>query len=134
MNDNDKDALAVESEINLLNMVYDIHINKFASIEYTEYIGRYKLNIPQYKLGIAELLVNKTNHNVIGLYGKITRLVNTGKIIGIKLDLAKDNIIIDIIDRYGTVLKSIDTGYNINKYCEITSTYVLVGSTTFNLN
>lgn len=131
MSNNDEDILAVESEINLLNMVYNTHINRFTNIEYTEYIGRYKLNIPQYKLGIAELLVNRTSHKTIGLYGKIKKFKSMDKIIGIKLDLAKNRIIIDIIDNYGTVLKSIDTDYNINKYCEITSTYVMIDSNTF---
>ncbi len=134
MSDVDKDRLAVETEVNLINMVYDTYVNKLTNVNYTEYIGRYKVNIPQYKLGLAEILVNKSNHSVIGLYGKIAKLEDSDKIIGIKLDLATNKITIDMIDMYGKLLESVNTEHDINKHCDIKDTSVIIGNDTFELS
>lgn len=134
MSEVDEDKLVVETEVNLINMVYDTCINKFTNVNYTEYIGRYKVNIPQYKLGLAEILVNKSNHSVIGLYGKIAKLKDSDKIIGIKLDLVTNKITIDMIDVYGKLLKSVNTKHDINKHCDIKDASVTIGNDTFELS
>lgn len=68
--DYSKDIKAVEEEINLLNMITEAKIDRFSKVDYLSEIGKYKVNVSNYRMGLAEILVNRNNHKVIGLYGK----------------------------------------------------------------
>ena len=128
------DIKAVEEEINLLNMVTEAKIDRFSKVDYLSEIGKYKVNVPNYKMGLASILVNRNNHKVIGLYGEIFISRDKSKIIGIKLDMATEYIIIEVLNKSGTVLKSINTNKNINTFCSFDGEYIMIGKDKYILN
>lgn len=132
--DYSKDIRAVEEEINLLNMVTEAQIGKFSKVDYLSEIGKYKVNVPNYRMGLASILVNRNNHKVIGLYGELFISRDKSKIIGIKLDMATEYIIIEVLNKSGTVLKSINTNKNINTFCSLDEEYITVGKDKYILN
>lgn len=132
--DYSKDIKAVEEEINLLNMITEAKIDRFSKVDYLSEIGKYKVNVSNYRMGLAEILVNRNNHKVIGLYGKTLVSGDKSKIIGTKLNMATECIIIEVLNKSGTVIKSINTNKNINTFCMISDDFVTIGDDKFVLN
>lgn len=131
--DYSKDIKAVEEEINLLNMITEAQIDRFLKVDYLSEIGKYKVNVPNYRMGLASILVNRNNHKVIGLYGELFISKDKSKIIGIKLNMATECIIIELIDKNGTLLKSINTNKNINTFCSFDGEYIIIGKDKYML-
>lgn len=48
--DYSEDIKAVEEEINLLNMVTEAQIDKFSKVDYLSEIGKYKVNVSNYRM------------------------------------------------------------------------------------
>lgn len=135
VNEHKEDIQAIREAVNLLNMIVDTGINKVvAFIDIAGDIGVYKTDIKQYTLGIASILVNRRTHEVYGFYGKIISIPDENILIGAKLDLATNTIVIEVIDSNGTVIKSITTDKNINSYCSIDRDFVTIGSDKYTLN
>ena len=137
VNEHKEDIQAIREAVNLLNMIVDTGINKVVAVSYLDIaggIGVYKTNIKEYTLGIASILVNRITHEVYGFYGKILSIPDEDILIGIKLDLATNTIVIEVIGSNGTVIKSITTDKNINSYCSIDRDFVTIGSDKYTLN
>lgn len=134
----EEDIRAIDQTVNLINMMSDARISKVVSVDYFDddsKIGKYKVNLPIYELGLASILVNRTTHEVIGLYGKLAEFEdNKDILVGAKLDIATECIIIEVIRKDGTILKSIPTGKNVNCYCAIYEGFVRIGNDKYELN
>lgn len=78
--------------------------------------------------------MNRNSHKVIGLYGKLLISGDKSKIIGTKLDMATECITIEVLNKSGTVIKSINTNKNINTFCMISDDFVTIGDDKFILN
>lgn len=132
----DEDIKAIREYVNILNMVADAKITRVIASDYIDAaggLGIYKANVPVYEMGLVSILVNSNTHNVLGFYGKIFKTLDNG-IIGTRLDLASETIIIDIIDSEGIIDRSINTGKGLNSYCVINEDSVIIGGSNFRVN
>ena len=132
-----EDIKAIRETVNLMNMVVEADIKKVVAVDYLNAaggIGVYKVDIASYNMGLVNILVNSNKHEVIGFFSKFIIPKNTQRIIGIKLDLAKELCSIEVIDSDGTIIKSIDTGMSMNSYTNLTKDAVTIGNKEFILN
>lgn len=107
------DIQAIREFINLMNMMISARVNKVVAagdIYKPCHIGVYKTDLALYNNGLANILVNRDTHEVYGFYSKICLDELNNVLICAKLDVAKDEFVIDIINSNGKVFKSIDTG------------------------
>lgn len=132
-----EDIKAIRETVNLMNMVFESDIKKVVAVDYLNAaggVGVYKVGIPAYRMGLVNILVNRNNHKVIGLYGKFIVTNETQQFIGIKLDLATELAVIEVINNDGTVVESIYTGIDMNSYANLTKDSVTIGGKDFIIN
>ena len=132
-----EDIKAIRETVNLANMVFESDIKKVVAVDYLNAaggVGVYKVNLPSYKMGLVNILVNRNSHEVLGFFSKFIVPKNTQRIIGAKLDLAKELYVIEVIDSDGTVLKRIDTEVDMNSYVNLTKDVATIGGRDFIIN
>ena len=132
-----EDIKAIRETVNLANMVFESDIKKVVAVDYLNAaggVGVYKVNLPSYKMGLVNILVNRNSHEVLGFFSKFIVQKNTQRIIGAKLDLAKELYVIEVIDSDGTVLKRIDTEVGMNSYVNLTKDVATIGGRDFIIN